>query len=111
MSKNNLDDGTLETREGQPPKLKSLMFRSRDSPSAGEMLQSAPLALARPMSTCSALRLVDIDQFKVDVDLSWKSTSTNPRSRLRLFHLKARGAIPDVDLSRPNIDQPRLIEH
>ena len=111
MTKNNLDDGTLGTRDGQPPRLKSLIFRPRGFPGAGEMLQSAPLALARPMSTCSALRLVDIDQFKVDVDLSWKSTSTNPRSRLRLFHLKARGAIPDVDLYRPIIDQSRLIEH
>ena len=60
MTKNNLDDGTLETRDGQSPRLKSLIFRPRGFPSAGEMLQSAPLALAKPMSTSSAVRLIDI---------------------------------------------------
>ena len=77
-----LDDEPLETRDVQPttwtanvwrreqviqkhtgqrPRLNSLIFRPRDFPSAGEMQQSAALALARPMSTSSALRLVDID--------------------------------------------------
>ena len=56
----------IQKHDGQRPRLKSLIVRPGDSPSAGEMQQSAALALARPMSTSSALRLFDIDQFKVD---------------------------------------------
>ena len=41
----NLNDELLETRDGQRPRLKSLISRPRDFPSAGEMQQSAPPAL------------------------------------------------------------------
>ena len=55
------DDENLETRDRQRPQMKNVVFRHRNFPSAGEMQQSAPLALAKSMSTSSAVRLLDID--------------------------------------------------
>ena len=49
-NKENLNDELLETRDGQRPRLKSLISRPRDFPSAGEMQQRAPPALSEAVA-------------------------------------------------------------
>ena len=45
MTKNNLDDGTLETRDGQPPRLKSLISRPKGLPQRGRDAAGRPTCL------------------------------------------------------------------
>ena len=89
-----LDDETLETRVRQRSRLKSLISPPGPwSPQARPILVLGEVGVDRSDAERSRRRLIQ----------------GRCRSIPDPIHLKARRALPDVDLSRPISDQSRLI--